>query len=722
MCFRKNITIQFLWTLALIWMSPTIMSQELVQNSGFENESGWTVYNLSKSNAPNYEFNYTIDKPTHGKNGCLRLVGSGSQLNILFWQELVLNAGTVYSLSGAFKDNSAQLENFWCQLYLSRERPVKGQDWQPLSGSNSDVYLGFNTWAGCGAGIDGTFQDDGCDGKNSKFFTAPVELGESITFYLGLKTGVWSDAEALNFDILVDEISLQAVGGPGSRQTYFIDSESGNDNNSGAAPHEAWKSLDKVNGTLFQPGDSVLFAANSVFTGRLKPNGSGTLEAPIVIGMYGNGNRPRIDAEGQFDAAVLLHNVEYYKVMDLEITNTGTTRRAGRKGVHLSTSNFTAHNIHLDNLYIHDVNGSNVKSAGGGYGIHWQCSGSNARFDGLLIENCHLVRTDRNGITGWSDYCYPWWHWNPSTNVIIRNNVLEDIGGDGIVPIGTDGCLVEHNVLRGGRMRAQDYAAGIWPWGAKNTIIQYNEVSGMKGTTDGQAFDCDYECTGTIIQYNYSHDNDGGFLLVCSPGSSDLGCRDSIVRFNISQNDGSNSRIFHISGGRVINTKIYNNIICSNLDNQLIKMDNWQGWADRTYFYNNIFYVTGQARNSWGNATNTVFENNVFYGNHVNPPDDKNGISDDPLFANPGTGKNGFASLDGYRLLEKSPCIGAGKRIPNNGGQDFWGNQLDNNSPNIGAFAGAPVSSIDQKQYNLNNSLGFRLSQNYPNQIGRAHV
>ncbi len=468
---------------------------------------------------------------------------------------------------------------------------------------------------------------------------------------------------------------------------YYLDSENGDDGNDGLSPGSAWLSLDKINATRLTAGNQVLFKAGSVFGGRFAPEGSGSAENPIVINMYGQGEKPRINGGGNFPEALLLQNVEYYEVNNLEITNRAVMRAAGRKGVHIALNNFgVAHHIYLRNLYVHDVNGSNVKADGGGYGIHWSCSGGNARFDDLLIENCHLVRTDRNGITGWSDYCYPGGNWNPSTNVVIRNNLLEDIGGDGIVPIGTEGCLVEYNKIDGGRMRAQDYAAGIWPWGCLNTIIQYNEVSGMTGTLDGQGFDCDYECSGTIIQYNYSHDNDGGFLLVAGKGSSDFGCRNSIVRYNISQNDGSNSRIFHLGGGSIRNTKIYNNTIYSNLDNQLIMFGDWEGWADSTYFTNNIFYITGEANYQWGNATNTIFENNVFYGNHLNPPNDDNAITEDPLLVSPGTAGEGFGSVDGYRLLDGSPCIGAGMIVPDNGGFDFWSNPVPAGIlPEIGA-------------------------------------
>jgi hypothetical protein len=468
---------------------------------------------------------------------------------------------------------------------------------------------------------------------------------------------------------------------------YYIDSETGSDDNNGTSPESAWKSLDKINDTRLKPGNQVLFKAGTVYNGQLVPQGSGSEEYPVIIDKYGEGDKPRINGGGNFAETLLLYNVEYYEVSNLEITNRGVLREAGRKGVHVRVEGFgVAHHIYLRNLYIHDVNGSNVKADGGGYGIHFSCSGSNARFHDLLIENNHLVRCDRNGITGWSDYCYPGGNWNPSTNVVIRGNLLEDIGGDGIVPIGTDGCLVEYNKLEGGRMRAEDWAAGMWPWGAVNTVIQFNEVSGMKGTKDGQAFDSDYECSGTIIQYNYSHDNDGGFLLVCSPARSSYGNRNSIIRYNISQNDGSNSRIFHITGGSTTNTKIYNNTIYSNLDNYLIRLDDWEGYPDETWFYNNIFFISGSASYSWGEATNTIFENNVFFGNHNNPPAGNNTITENPLLVNPGSGGDGFSSLEGYKLQDGSPCTGSGIIVSDNGGRDFFGNPVPESfPPSLGA-------------------------------------
>lgn len=286
-------------------------------------------------------------------------------------------------------------------------------------------------------------------------------------------------------------------------------------------------------------------------------------------------------------------------------------------------------------------------------------------------------------------------NWFPSRNVVIRGNRIEDCGGDCIKPWGCDGALVEHNVVKGGRMRCRDHAAGIWPWSCDNTAIQFNEVSGMKGTKDGQSFDCDYNCYNTLIQYNYSHHNEGGFLLVCGPKPKNGigGTVNSVIRYNVSYNDGhSGERIFHISGGGVKGTRIYNNVIYVNkkpgrtVDNILVKMDNWGGYATDTLFQNNIFYAEGTVSYAWGKAKKTVFQNNCYFGRHQSLPKDAMAIMNDPMFVRP-TGGEGFKAAEGFRLKAGSKCIGKGVTIEKNGGRDFSGNTVGSDGPkNIGAF------------------------------------
>ena len=470
-----------------------------------------------------------------------------------------------------------------------------------------------------------------------------------------------------------------------SGAVYHVDSESGNDTQNGTNPEQAWKSLEPVNQKVFQPGDQILLKAGTRYTGQLKPLGSGALRegkiVPIVISSFGSGARPRIDTEGKFLDAVLLRNLEFWEVDNLEITNLGEQRQPWQTGVRIVSDAFgKMRHIHLSNLFVHDVNGD-LRKQEEGCGIYFESRGGNgSHFDDLRIENCHVLRTDRNGI------CQRGSGRTRSVGVVIRGNRLEDIGGDGIKVWGSNGALIEHNTIRGGRMRCDDAAAGIWPFASDDTLIQFNEVSGMKGIKDGQGFDADYLCRRSLFQYNYSHDNEGGFILICTPGNSYN--EDTVIRYNISQNDGINSaRVFHFGGGAK-HTQVYNNTIYvgPKQDLPLILFTEWQGGnAQGTRFYNNIFYVDGRATYDWGKARDTIFENNVFYGTHIKPPLDARGTTNCPPLVSPGKGGNGFKSLAGYKF-KPGTAFPSGRVVRDNGGRDFFGKTVSTNEPpQIGA-------------------------------------
>ena len=495
-------------------------------------------------------------------------------------------------------------------------------------------------------------------------------------------------------------------GLPSSAKVYYVDSRNGNDNNTGNTPSGAFQSLIKINGLQLGHGDQVLFKCGTIYNGQLKISGSGVAGNLLVFGSYGTGAKPLINGEGKFKAAVLIYNSAYIRVENLEITNKGAGVEAGRMGLHIMLDNFgVAKETTIRNLYIHDVNGSNIKKDGGGAGIHWTNQGKQkpSAFDGLLIEKCVLERTDRNGITSsgyWSRQ-----NWFPSYHVVIRNNKLNDIGGDGIVPIGCDGALIEHNIVTkaGQRFPEGDAAAGIWPWSCDGTIIQYNEVSSTAGPWDAQGFDSDWNCRNTIIQYNYSHNNMGGFLLVCNDGGvgmpSSLGNTGTVVRYNISINDGYRSTgksagfspVIHITGP-VKNTKIYNNLIfiparnTAGLDSTLIEMGTWKGFADSTLVANNIFYIAGKAGHHLAGSTKNIFLSNVYAGSDRNK-----GLPGEAIYVDPGFIKlpikdpDGFKDLKYFMLKAGSALKAAGVPVVTSVTTDFFGNQVPvGTKPSIG--------------------------------------
>ncbi len=481
---------------------------------------------------------------------------------------------------------------------------------------------------------------------------------------------------------------------------YYVDSAGGNDKNSGHSPQSAWATLEKVNQTQYKPGDKILFKSGCSWNGQLELKGSGSAETPIQINKYGEGKNPAIHGKGEKLHTLLLHNVEYWEIRNLEITNTGEESLAKRRGIIVSAQDFgDCHHIVLDSLEIHHVNGSLIKKDGGGSAIYWQNRGDSVmtRFVDLQITNCFLHHCERNGINSGGYTNRKKWH--PSLNVVIRHNLLEQIPGDGIVPIGTDGALIEYNVMRDcpDSFTTTEAAAGIWPWSADNTIIQFNEVSGHKANWDGQGFDSDWNCQNTIIQYNYSHDNYGGFLLVCNSGSNvhtaqNIGTTNTIVRYNVSINDGIRpyktgpkawfSPTIHLSGP-IENTKLYNNVFVipekpsAEIDRTIVQMDNWGGpWPLNTLFANNIFYVAENADFSFKGDVNTKFSNNCFFGKFENLPGDPAAIFENPRFVNASATGSGFEVLKNFMLTKSTPLKGKGIVIENNGGKDLFGNGL----------------------------------------------
>ncbi len=313
-----------------------------------------------------------------------------------------------------------------------------------------------------------------------------------------------------------------------------------------------------------------------------------------------------------------------------------------RRGVHIIANNCgTLTNILVTDLYIHDVNGTQKIKHNGGIIFTTRGERVPSRFDGLVIERNIVWRVDRSGIVAQSSHARRN-RWFPSRNVVIRDNWLGDLGGDGITPWATDGCLVEHNIVQGANERAGTYNAGIWPWSTDNTVMRLNRASAVKTLLDGQGFDSDYNSRNTVIEYNLSHDNEGGFLLVCTPGNrrpgDNCGNVGTVVRHNISRHD--QARTFHVAGTPE-QTQIYQNAVYTapRADVQLLLLSTWDGWVNGLEIKNNLFHSEGVARYGyqvsrdyktgaygigpgWGPATNIVFSGNALTGRHENPPSD----------------------------------------------------------------------------------------------------
>jgi hypothetical protein len=498
-------------------------------------------------------------------------------------------------------------------------------------------------------------------------------------------------------------------GGTGGLGDYYIDSIGGSDSNDGRTQATSWRTFSNVNHTTFAAGDRILLKKGGIWNEQLFPKGSGTSEAPITIASYGSGNRPIINGGGMAGAAVYLRNSSHWVIKDLEVTNSAPERgNTYREGIMVENANGgTLRGIQILNNYVHDVSSSfrypTVSGAEGGPhafgGISVYVGGTmpTDKFDGVLIQGNMVERIGRTGIVVWdqrfngTDYA--------STNVIIRENYVKQADSDGILTFGVDGGLIEHNIAEGGGNYSEpgefNGSAAIWPTRGKNNVVQFNEsFNTNKPEGDGQGFNLDIDSTDSIVQYNYSHDNKGGFMLFVDASLTPdvlVGSSNSVVRYNISQNDLTHT--FNFAGGVTPGTQIYNNTIyIGSGQNTKIIDHEWDeaGNINAPYsFKNNLVYNLGQGSYNLP-GVNGVFEHNLLYGNHpANEPKDPYKITENPLLVAQGTGAAGINSVDGYKLREGSPALGAGVVINNNGGQDYWGNPVSAaEAPNIGAYNG----------------------------------
>lgn len=544
-----------------------------------------------------------------------------------------------------------------------------------------------------------------------------------------------------NLCILQGNVShAQEAGSTSIGNTYYVDSLSGDDSNTGTSMTTPWKSLTKVSTTTFQPGDTILLKAGSVWNGeQLWPKGSGAENAPIKIDMYGDGAKPLINGMGvdrgfTYSGAVHLRNQEYWEIRNLEVTNDddfnvdidmsrpqGDNSWSGknytRNGILLivdgdqlaSGDDGIMDHIYIENCYVHDVDGPNDWNDTFTGGIIYNVVGSTIRpstsFRDLRIAYNTIKKVDLLGITGFVEMAKKGYQEEIGTynlwmrDVYIGHNYMEDIGQGAIDLCDAMNATVEYNVVNGFLERYPTFrpTVALYPWKTENAVFQFNEVyNGPSTNADGSPYDMDSGLKDVVYQFNYSHNNPCGWMLYMGKNYND------IIRYNISD-DGGDFIIKYFLTANYSPAYFVNNVIM--YDGAVTKFMHRDPFKSQTYFYNNVFYnKSTTTTTTWhDNATYlsnlgaVTFKNNCFYeasGIHSQyEPADPNKITSNPLMVDPGVapqlGTNGILNgetvWNGYKLTQNSPLIDQGFYVPQMGTSDFYGNQLYyGNAPDIG--------------------------------------
>lgn len=533
----------------------------------------------------------------------------------------------------------------------------------------------------------------------------------------------------------IQKLEVQAgVGEIVSEGTFYIDAENGDDDASGTSEHDAWKTFKNVSRLRLQGGAKLLLKAGCVWNEEqlLLQDSHGTKENPIIVGSYGEGEDPVINGNGnpwqtnvnapkEDVAAVHIYNCSFVTVENLEVTNwesdqsklmndgnntiwngaaasasgefNGTIEYQQSKKLltGILVENHDAGDLDgivIQNNYVHDINGRMEPGAQKGSGAIIALVTGNqtpSSFTNLTIQGNEVQKVCHQGIYMESSWAArklvgsqqagssAWKGWK---DVYVANNYVNEVAGDGIVLINADGGVAEKNLVTATANEAWNYSrnpahAAIWMWDCDNVTMQYNEAAYTESYQDGMAFDFDYGNQNLIYQYNYSHDNKGGFWMSC-PGPNYT--VNAVARYNISVNDGlfDGARIIRIGEKGSIGNQFHNNTMYwnHNYDVNAIEQATWgTPPSSGTDIYNNIFY--GDSDHVVKNS-GVTYRNNCVYGGmeetYLKVAQDPGAVTADPKFVDPsdytdGNFQDGTVTLgdvSGFALQSDSPCIDMG--------------------------------------------------------------
>lgn len=456
--------------------------------------------------------------------------------------------------------------------------------------------------------------------------------------------------------------------------TYYV-SNNGNDSNDGLSPETAWKTIARVNQDTYIPGDKILFERGGEWENTtLQPQGSGSAEAYITIGAYGNetAHAPRISANGKVADAIYLYNQQYWEICDLDISNNvegtkmvaGDTNPTGNvtardnsegeklgdyRGIHIAgrdVPSLQGFNIH--NVRVHDVSG--IVTWIGDTGVRDAGIGNNYGFDGskrtggILIES---LATTTNTPTIFSNITIADSEFvnNSFGGITIKqwNNGKGRDGSTGWANRNSAGGAPDYydpnwkphtNILITGNYINQGASAyacnGIYLCGVKDSVVEKNLLEHI-GTCGIELFFAD----NVAIQYNEVFDvrHKGGgqdsnaidpdwratniliqynYVHDCGEGLLLCGMKfnSGIIRYNLIQ-DCLYSYVHYSMGGGYF--QFSNNVFYRSKDGN--GTSNFDPWGGGTASYvNNVFYDGKGTGFGFSGGTSFSYKNNAYYG------------------------------------------------------------------------------------------------------------
>lgn len=523
-------------------------------------------------------------------------------------------------------------------------------------------------------------------------------------------------------------ISFLCSCSAGSPAKYYVSSSAGNDANNGRTESTPWKTISKVNGRHFSPGDSVFFKKGDVWRETLSVSGSGNKATYIFFGSFGTGMNPIIMGSEPVTGWVSVdNNVWKSKNSFINPEEFHADIHFKEKDNSISWGNYVPgmlslqkeHDWYWNDNYIYIWSASDPASNYQSVEVPQRYSCIDTQYNEYIhFKGIDVFYAEYVGIDDFSRHSDN----QNKTGLKIENCEIGYIGGISSSPSGFGigvvysdlvirDCKIHHCGRRG--ISLDNYGYGFT---ARNALIEENIFYGGYHTT---ALDCNTGASG------YSANWDGIVFR-----------RNLVYEEEARQMPYSSNQVFVQRYG---NTSLKNIYIYSNV----FKFPGGAGISlegvDSIFIYNNTFYDSHPSVKTCyqifldNYPTNIKIKNNIFYSlstinsrgkcigaGSFNPLEveadfnlyyrieqtlsilglnnqyymasrfpipegwETHGVKGDPL----------FLSGDDYRLQSKSPAAGKGVSLRTKDGaaiieKDYNGNKY-NDPPSIGAFEYVP--------------------------------
>jgi len=362
----------------------------------------------------------------------------------------------------------------------------------------------------------------------------------------GVRTSLFSLVFALVLTVGILGVSQTEAN---AATAYYIDNQNGSGcSNAGAGTSQIapWCGFTPVNGHgAFAPGDKILLARGAIWNEHMIVSGEGNPGAPITLGAYGTGDRPKIIRNGlESERAVSLSNPSHWIIENLEIGSAGS-------GVVVNFSTEGHEGLTFKNLFFHDIRGIHQGSRSGNDATGdavWNSAGieiTSKTFDDSNSAGSYIVKDvlfeDIEGMRNLDTISIDWFNgtysstppgYKAAENIVMRNLNFHDNDAGGGAATGCDDGMritdVRYLTLIDSKVRgdaachsatgtAAIYLAGVYDANIFNSL--FTNVPNT-GSPDMVAFDFEC-CTDNVnISENYFAGNAGAGIsfLAIHPG------------------------------------------------------------------------------------------------------------------------------------------------------------------------------------------------------------